>query len=154
MHVLSIPKKLVGWTEISTVKAILRQYSIFLSPDEKKTAVLSLEDGAIVSIYDRVGDRLEYVSPQLVEGMNLIHESLPVLRSESGADLIRDLGDLREGVIKALVKSGVKCAHCGIHYIDIGDFVERNPRRGHNSDLLVDSFCWEAYNEAKKAILR
>lgn len=139
------PKELAGWTEISTMKAILRQYSIFLSPDEKKTAVLSLEDGAIVSIYDRVDGKLEYVSPQLIEGMNLIRKSLPALRSRSGTDMI---GDLREGVIKALIETGAKCAHCGVHYIDFGDFIERKPRRGHNSDLLVDSFCWEAYNKA------
>lgn len=149
---MSIPKELEGWTEISTMKAILRQYSIFLSPDEKKTAVLSLEDGAIVSIYDREGERLEYVSPQLVEGMDIIREALPALRSRNGADLIKGLGDLGGDVIKALIEAGAKCTHCGVPYISLSDFVEREPRRGHNSDLFVDSFCWEAYNEARKAL--
>jgi len=128
------------WTEISTMKAILREYSVLLSPDETKVAVVCLEDGAVISIYDRTKEEVEFVSPQLAEGMNLIRALIPMLRETSGVDVV-----LKRRVIEDLIEKGIKCAHCKVPYLDFEDFLERNPRRGYDPDLFVDSFCWEDY---------
>lgn len=133
------------WTEISNMKAILREYSVLLSPDETKVAVVCLEDGAVISIYDRAKEEVEFVSPQLAEGMNLIRALIPMLKETSGADVV-----LKRLVIEDLIEKGIKCAHCEVSYLNFEDFVERNPRRGSDPDLFVDSFCWEDYERLRE----
>ena len=125
-------EKLVGWTEVKQMRGIWRIYALFLSPDEERTALVSLEDNSIIAIYDRAKKQMEYADPQLVKGVDLLH-SLS--------------GSLVNGTF---VGTGARCAHCKVRYTSVEDFAERNPRRGEGSDLFVDSFCWDAYQANRK----
>ncbi len=122
--------ELKGWSEITRVRGIWRLYALFLSPDESKSALVSLEEGSIIAIYDRVNKQMEYAEPQLVKGVNLLHNLFE---------------DVEESRVAQAIASEARCAHCKVRYISVEDFEERNPRRGEDLDLFVDSFCWDAY---------
>jgi len=129
-------EKLADWTEIKQMRGIWRIYALFLSPDEERTALVSLEDRSIIAIYDRAKKQMEYADPQLVKGVDLLH-------SLSNSSPIGD-----EFIPIGL--TATRCAHCKVRYTSVEDFVERNPRRGEGSDLFVDSFCWDAYQANRK----
>ena len=129
-------EELKGWTEAKQMRGIWRKYALFISPDESKSAIVSLEDDSIIAIYDRGKKEMEYAAPTLIKGLNLLHmpKTCPFFR--------RDLG--------ALIAQGARCEHCKVMYTSVEDFIERNPRRGEDPDLFVDSFCWDAYQEKRK----
>jgi len=131
-------EKLPGWTEVTHMRGIWRMYAMFLSPDEKKSAVVSLEDNSVIAIYNREKKQMEYANPQLIKGVNLLHR------------LGRPLSPLNTKALEVLIARGIRCAHCKVSYISVEDFIERNPRRGQDSDLFIDSFCWDAYQIKKR----
>ena len=129
-------EELKGWTEAKQMRGIWRIYALFISPDERKSAIVSLEDGSIIAIYDRGKKEMEYAAPTLIKGLTRLH------RPTTCPLFLRDLG--------ALIAKGARCDHCKVMYTSVEDFIERNPRRGEDPDLFVDSFCWDAYQEKRK----
>lgn len=89
---------------------------------------------------------MEYVNQQLIEGVELIRCLIPLLKRSSGIDTILDL---KKAIIENLIKQGIRCNHCKVLYISYEDFIERNPRRGYDLDLFVDSFCWNDYEQKR-----
>lgn len=50
---------------------------------------------------------------------------------------------LRMHIAKNFV--GVECGFCHKPYIDVDDFIARDPKRGRNGDT-VDAKCWKHYD--------
>jgi len=136
-----MPEKLVGWTEVTQMRGIWRMYAMFLSPDKTKSAVVSLEDNSIIAIYNRKEKQMEYANPLLVKGVDLLQRLYPVHRIS-----------LNTKALEVLIARGIRCAHCKVSYISVEDFIERNPRRGQDSDLFIDSFCWDTYQIKKEGL--
>lgn len=141
---MSRPKELEDWIEIDRIRALLRDHAVFSSPDGQKTAVVCLENGVLISIFNKRTQKIVFANPDLIEGVKLIHDLVPLLKRSSGIDTIHDL---KKASIEDLIEKGIKCSHCKIFYISYEDFLERRPRRGRGSDLFVDSFCWDDYEQ-------
>lgn len=137
------PADFIDWKEVRKEKAIVGTYVLLLSPDKSRLATICLDSHEVVSIYNNEKHRLDYLSP-LLRGMKILGSSPPTSKMYFHKIFHRS-------IIERLIREGIRCAHCGVLYLDRADFIERNPRRGHKNDIFVDSFCWDAYVASKKA---